>query len=41
MSLKHQAQTHATLETLVEVAVQCNEPEAASNPTVFEQDEEA
>jgi hypothetical protein len=41
MSSKHQAQTHATLETLAEVAVQCNEPEAASNPTVFEQDAEA
>jgi hypothetical protein len=39
MSSKHQA--HASLETLVEVAVQCNEPEAASNPTNFEQDTEA
>jgi hypothetical protein len=41
MSSKHQSQTHATLETLAEVAVQCNEPEAANNPTVFEQDAEA
>ena len=35
MSSKHQSQTHATLETLAEVAVQCNEPNAANNPTVF------
>ena len=41
MSSKHQAQTHATLETLAEVAVQCNEPKVANNPTVFEQDAEA
>ena len=41
MSQKHQAQTHATLETLVEVEVQCNEPEATNNPTFFEQDVEA
>jgi hypothetical protein len=41
MSSKHQAQTHVTLETLAEVAVQCNEPEAANNRTVFEQDVEA
>ena len=30
-----------SLETLVEVTVQWNEPEAASNPTNFEQDAEA
>jgi hypothetical protein len=41
MSSKHQAQTHATLETLAEVEVKCNEPEATSNPIVFEQDAEA
>jgi hypothetical protein len=41
MSSKHQAQTHATLETLTEVEFQCSEPKAASNPTVFEQDVEA
>jgi hypothetical protein len=41
LSSKHQAQTHASLETLAEVAVQCNEPEAANNPTIFEQDAEA
>jgi hypothetical protein len=41
MSSKHQDHTHASLETLIEVAVQCNEPEAASNPTNFEQDVEA
>ena len=39
MSSKHQA--HDSLETLAEVVVQCNEPEAASNPTNFEQDAEA
>jgi hypothetical protein len=39
MASKHQA--HASLETLAEVAVQCNEPEAASNPTNFAQDIEA
>jgi hypothetical protein len=39
MSSKHQ--THASLETLAEMAVQCKEPEAASNPTNFEQDTEA
>jgi len=41
MSPKQQSQTHVTLETLEEVAVQCNEPEAAINPTVFEQDAKA
>jgi hypothetical protein len=41
MSSKHQAQAHASLETLAKVAVQCNESEAASNPTNFEQDAEA
>jgi hypothetical protein len=41
ISLKHQAQTHASLETLVEVVVQCNELEATSNPTIFEKDAEA
>jgi hypothetical protein len=41
MSSKHQAQTHATLETLAEVVVQCNEPEAANNPIVFKKDAEA
>jgi hypothetical protein len=35
MSSKHQSQTHATLETLAEVAVQYNEPQAANNPTVI------
>jgi hypothetical protein len=35
MTSKHQSQSHATLETLAEVAVQCNESEAAQNPTVF------
>jgi hypothetical protein len=35
MSSKLQSQTHATLETLVEVAIQCNEPEATNNPTVI------
>jgi hypothetical protein len=39
MSSKHQA--HDSLETLAEVAVQCNEPEATSYPTNFEQDTEA
>jgi hypothetical protein len=39
MSSKHQA--HASLETLAEVAVQCNEPEVAINPTNFEQDTQA
>jgi hypothetical protein len=39
MASKHQA--HASLETLAEVAVQCNEPEAASNPTNLEQDTKA
>jgi hypothetical protein len=33
MDSKHQA--HASLETLAEVAVQCNEPEATSNPKFF------
>jgi hypothetical protein len=41
MSSKHQAQTHASLETLAEVVVHCNEPEVASNPTNFEQDAKA
>ena len=41
MSPKHQARTHATLKTIAEVAVQSNKPEAANNPTVFEQDAEA
>jgi hypothetical protein len=39
MSSKNQA--HASLETLGEVVVQCNELEIASNPTNFEQDTEA
>jgi hypothetical protein len=39
MASKHQAR--ASLETLIEVAVQCNEPEVANNPTKFEQDTEA
>ena len=41
MSSKHQAQTHASLETLAKVVVQCNETKATSNPTIFEQDVEA
>jgi hypothetical protein len=41
MSSKHKAQTHTSLETLAEVVVQCNEPEASNNPTIFEQDAEA
>jgi hypothetical protein len=39
MASKHQA--HASLETLTEVAFQCNEPKATNNPTNFEQDTEA
>jgi hypothetical protein len=39
MASKHQA--HASLETLAEEEIQCNEPEVASNPTKFEQDTEA
>jgi hypothetical protein len=35
MFSKHQSQTHVTLETLAEVAVQYNEPQAANNPTVI------
>jgi hypothetical protein len=35
MASKHQA--HDSLETLAEVAVQCNEPKATSNPTNIEQ----
>jgi hypothetical protein len=35
MCSQNQSQTHATLETLAEVAVQCNEPEATNNPIVF------
>jgi hypothetical protein len=35
MSSKHQSQTHATLETLAEVEVQCNEPEASNSRTGF------
>jgi hypothetical protein len=38
MSSKHHSQTHATLEALAEVEVQCNELEATNNPTIFEQD---
>ena len=38
MASKHQART--SLETLAEVAVQCKEPEAASNPMNLEQDTE-
>jgi hypothetical protein len=39
MTSKHQ--DHASLETLAEVEVQCNEPKAANNPTNFKQDTEA
>ena len=39
MYSKHQS--HASLKTLAEVVVQCNEPETTSNPTNFEQDTEA